>query len=291
MATIDVLAALNVSVVVPTFNRKDITIQFIRRINSQNTPIRIYLSDSGSSDGTVESAVMEPNVVIVPAGAASWWSAAVNKGIELALREGADVIVLMNDDIEFAEDLVSTLLKMHQSYPRNIVSPVQRTESGLFVGTVYDGLFRRVRHLAAVPQDGLVATSNGCCLLIPKEIFISVGRFDEKNCPHLYGDTEFQLRAQRRGFSTRVCGDSAIYQMSQTDYFSRLKIRSLFTFEGSPLLWRAYSTFGRALYGGFWYFAVFGINFHYEFAKVLLKTLKFLTLRHFNMKNESNAQF
>jgi len=264
------------AVIVPTLNRKDITLKFVKRINSQPIPLPIYVCDSGSTDGTAFTVVSEPNVKLVSAGSSAWWSAAVNEGIQKARKDGAKLFLVMNDDIEFDQNLITQLLAFHFEHPSCILSPLQLTESGLFVGTCYQGIFRRVRHLATTPVDGLVATSNGCCLLIPLKAFNSVGFFDAINCPHLYGDTEFQLRALKAGFPTRPCEYVTIKQMSATNYFGRLKLISLFTFEGSPLHLQAYLTFGEALFGSRFRFVVLGVRFHFNFLKVLFKIMKFL---------------
>lgn len=267
------------AVVVPTFNRKDITLQFVKNLNSQPIPLKIYVCDSGSTDGTAFAVKSEPNVKLVNVGSSAWWSAAVNEGIQEANKDGAKLFLVMNDDIEFDQNLISQLLATHYEHPTCILSPLQHTASGQFVGTCYDGVFRRVRHLASTPEDGLVATSNGCCLLIPLAAFNSVGCFDEHNCPHLYGDTEFQLRALKAGFPTRPCDAVAIQQMPATNYFGRLQLTSLFTFEGSPLHLQAYKTFGKALFGSRFRFFVLGMRFHFDFLKVLIQILKFFTYK------------
>ena len=267
------------AVIVPTFNRKDITLKFVKSLNSQPIPLPIYVCDSGSTDGTAFTVVSEPNVKLVRAGSSAWWSAAVNEGIQVAKKDGAKLFLVMNDDIEFDQDLIPQLLASHFEHPTCILSPLQLTESGEFVGTCYEGIFRNVKHLATIPENGLVDTSNGCCLLIPLNAFNSVGFFDAVNCPHLYGDTEFQLRALKAGFPTRPREDVAIKQMSATNYFGRLQLMSLFTFEGSPLHLQAYLTFGKALFGSRFRFVLLGVRFHLNFLKVLLKIMKFLTYK------------
>ena len=267
---------LNVAVVVPTFNRKDITLQFIRGMNSQSIPLKIIVCDSESSDGTLDFVRMEPNVIAVHAGANAWWSSAVNRGIEVALQQNVDIFIVMNDDVEFDSCLIPAMIAVHRNHPDSIISPIQWTESGSFAGTVYDGWFLRVRHLATASKNQIVETSNGCCLLIPRAALVAVGGFDEENCPHLYGDTEFQIRARRAGFPTRVCTDAAIRQKASTDYFVRLRLSTLFSFQGSPLNWRAYNSFGRSLFGSSWSFAIRGLSFHFKFIKVLGRILIFL---------------
>lgn len=285
------LCDVTVAVIAPTFNRRDITIQFIRKINSQGIPLKIYISDSESTDGTVAAAASEPNVRVVFAGAKAWWSAAVNRGIEQAKSDGANVFIVMNDDVGFEMNLLVELLAIHRKHPLSILTPLQNTSSGPFVGTFYEGAFRQVRHMKRIPEDGFIATSNGCCLLIPLQIFNAVGLFNEKNCPHLYGDTEFQLRALKAGFPTRPCGEVEINQMAATNYYARLLLPNIFTFEGSPLHLRAYCSFGRVLFGSNIKFLLFGLRFHFDFIKTLAKTLRFISRRKLKMMKDRYAPF
>lgn len=277
------------AVVVPTFNRKDITLQFIKSLNSQPIPLRIYVCDSGSTDGTAFAVMSEPNVKLVSAGSSAWWSAAVNEGIREANKDGAKLFLVMNDDIEFDQNIFSILLSCHIENPMCIISPIQQTESGVFIGTIYEGIFQNIRNLDDVPEDGLIDTSNGCCLLIPRRVFEVLGNFDDHNCPHLYGDTEFQLRAKRAGFMTKVCSAAAVRQMSATDYFSRLQLLTLFTFEGSPIHWRAYKTFGGTLFKSYIKFIFFGFNYHFSYLKTLIKILKFLATKNIKLLKKQHG--
>lgn len=262
-----------IAIIVPTYNRKEITCQFIQRIKAQNYQIKIYVCDSGSSDGTVEALLNISGIEIVHAGATAWWSAAVNRGIERALSNGCDAVLIMNDDIAFDDELISKILEKHLECPSAIISPLQESPSGPFLGFRYIGRTKRMEILKDAKSDVLVHTTNGCCLLVPTALFSTVGLIDEVNCPHQYGDTEFQLRARKYGFQTVACPSIKIVQLGATNYYSKLKLGSMLTFSGSPLHFRAYSQFGRSLFGNHICFLLLGMKYHYLYVKTLLKAL------------------
>ena len=47
--------AKRIAIVVPTFDRKEVTLQFIKRIRKQNEYIALHVCDSGSTDGTIKA--------------------------------------------------------------------------------------------------------------------------------------------------------------------------------------------------------------------------------------------
>jgi GT2 family glycosyltransferase len=271
--------AENIAIVVPTYNRKDITLRFIRRIREQSPEIPIYVCDSGSTDGTVEALSSFSVLEILHVGSAAWWSAAVNRGIERALSQGFSAILIMNDDIEFDDRLILSLLEKHHQFPDAIVSPLQGSHSGLFLGMQYFGMFKRMKILCGAESEIAVDTTNGCCLLVPESVFAKVGKIDEEHCPHLYGDTEFQVRAGKLSFPTIACPSIYIAQLGQTDYYSKLKLGTMLTFSGSPLHLGAYFQFGRTLFGGNIPFMILGIKYHYGYVKAFVKALIHIAMR------------
>ncbi len=271
--------AENIAIVVPTYNRKAITLRFIQRIREQSLGIPVYVCDSGSSDGTVEALSGLSGLEIIHVGSTAWWSAAVNQGIERALSQGYSAILIMNDDIEFDDRLISGLLEKHHQHPAAIISPLQNSPSGPFLGMRYFGASKRMELLGAADFDIPVDTTNGCCLLVPESVFAKVGKIDEVHCPHQYGDTEFQLRAGKLSFPTIACPSIQIAQLGSTDYYSRLKLRTMLTFSGSPLHLGAYFQFGCTLFGGGIPFMVFGMKYHYGYVKTLVKAMIHIAMR------------
>lgn len=270
-------AAAKIAVVVPTLNRMEVTRRFVESIRQQSMDLSIYVCDSGSTDGTVQVISSVPRVHVIDVGRDAWWSGAVNRGIVRALADGYEAVLIMNDDIEFEYDLLARIVEKHQSFPNVIISPLQKSPTGPFLGTRYVGRTKTMKLVRGADRDIFVDTTNGCCLLVPKAVFAAIGRIDEVRCPHQYGDTEFQLRAKYAGFPTLACPDLKISQLGATNYYARLRFGSMLNFVGSPLYFSAYAQFGSTLFRGRLRFLLCGVQYHFRYIKTSLKALLELT--------------
>lgn len=266
-------------ILIPTFNRITITRQCVERLRGgSNAAHDLMICDSGSTDGTRDAFSSEKNIIILNVGSKAWWTAAVNRGVEYALKnEEYDYVLVLNDDIDIPSSLIEQLIKVSKEHPSKIISPAQKSATGVFLGMRYSKLLKNFKVIYAdnVKKPTEVHSTNGCCLLIPIKVFRVVGLFDEVNCPQLAADVEFQIRAGRAGFSTIACPNIVIIQHANTNYHRKLKLRTLLTYEGSPVHWAAYRTHGRTLFNGSLKFAILGFRYHYRYAKSLLKAAFF----------------
>jgi len=269
-----------IAIVVPTYNRKEITRRFVENIRQQSDCIVVYVCDSGSTDGTLQEISSMRGIKVVHVGSDAWWSAAVNRGIDQALADGHEVVLIMNDDIDLERDVLTQLSDKHKCFPNAIISPLQESPSGPFLGIRYCGWSKEMELLSHSEEDVFVDTTNGCCLLVPKAVFEAIGKIDEIRCPHQYGDTEFQLRAKLAGFPTLACPRIKIAQLGATNYYARLRLGSMLNFPGSPLHFPAYSQFGRTLFGGGGQFLFCGMQYHYRYVKTLVKALLHLVRKN-----------
>lgn len=264
------------AIVIPTYNRRSVTQACVSSL-FQNNDLRkkIFICDSNSTDGTREAFVGYPDISVINAGDDCWWTGAVNRGIEIALKEGFEFALIMNDDIDIPPLLIDSMLEKARHNPGKIISPAQRTKQGMFLGINYSGIFKAatITWVNGKNDQVDVESSNGCCLLIPMETFRKIGLFDEKHCPHLYGDTEFQIRAWNHGLGTRAFPDIVISQHEGTDYYRRLRFGSLLTYKGSPVHLFAYLSFGRSLFQGWYRFAFLGVRHHSIYLRSLIKTV------------------
>jgi len=270
-------------VVIPTFNRKQITVNCIERLTAGTyKEFQIIVCDSGSSDGTSIALASYPSVSVLDVGSEKWWTGAVNEGVNFAINAGAEKVVVMNDDIFFSETLLADLLSKSLQFQNTIISPLQITKNGAFIGFRFSGIFKRgtiIFKQANTPVDNYVDMSNGCCLLIPIAAFKKVGIFNSRMCPHYAGDTEFQLRANNYGFKTLVSTDIIIKQGTPTNTFPKLQLAKIFSSYISPVHINSYIAFGNSLFKGKWNFLFFGIWHHYIFLKTCLLTIV-KVLRH-----------
>ncbi|QWC97178.1 glycosyltransferase family 2 protein [Polynucleobacter paneuropaeus] len=267
-----------VGVVIPTFNRVALTGQIINSLEAGTYKnIRIILCDSQSSDGTQDLFREYQDTIkykLINVEKSTWWTGAVNSGVRFCIDNKCDYVLIINDDIEIPNDLIESLMSKRGGDV--IISAAQHVGSSIFIGTKYNGLFRRRQHIYAGSDKKnrySPSTTNGCCLLIPAHLFANVGMFNDEDCPHLYGDTEFQLRCQKYGYKTYVYPDILIRQKAATNYQKKFSILNLFNGKGSPVNFSAYRAFGRQLFDGELKFLIFGIFYHMQYLRSIIKIL------------------
>ena len=101
---------MTVSIVIPNWNRRELLLRLLETIKRQHRPGGIELEtivvDNGSSDGSAEAA-RDWGALVVPLDENVGVSRALNRGIDASHGE---LVALVNNDIELAEDWLSALL-------------------------------------------------------------------------------------------------------------------------------------------------------------------------------------
>jgi GT2 family glycosyltransferase len=262
-----------IAVIVPTFNRKEVTIKCISKLLSQSLKAHIVVCDSDSNDGTRDSLPRTDDITVLNVGHDAWWSEAVNTGIKWALTHGYKKIILINDDIGFGNTLIEDLNNAAKNHLNAIITPSQLNSNFKysFLGFIFSGITKKKVLISSPPNtdDIFVDASNGCCLFIPGSILLKVGNIDQKKCPHLFGDIEFLLRVKNAGFKLVATPKIQITQEGNTDYRVRVRLRDIFTNKGSPYHFKSYIKFGETLFKGKVKFLILGIHHHLLFIKSL----------------------
>ncbi len=268
---------MKAAIIIPTHNRFAITKKCIDSLlQSKHDDFIIVICDSNSFDLTPTLWNKSEKIYVLNVGKDEWWSGAVNAGIEFSLNLGIGKLILLNDDITFDPSLIDDLIMASATYPDCIISPSQVAHDGIYMGSRYLGFFKKCKNFylnSFIKRDIEVDTSNGCCLLIPANIFMQVGLINDVNCPHLYGDTEFQIRAKKKGFKTIACANIVISQDANTDYLSKINFHNFFSSKGSPFLISAHIAFNKALFGNWLMSLICGFNNHFAFLKRAIKNL------------------
>jgi len=89
-----------ISIVIPVHNRKEFTKKCLISLRNQTHKADyIIVVDDGSKDGTGEMLEQEfPEVITLSGDENLFWTAAINKGIKLALALGTDYVMTLNND-------------------------------------------------------------------------------------------------------------------------------------------------------------------------------------------------
>lgn len=132
----------------------------------------------------------------------------VNVGIQHALKNGAEYVLLLNNDTSVSQPVLRKLEEsLIQIKSAGIAAPVLQFRKGEKVmydmGGEVTMLSGRTSHTEV---EKIISTKiskpsyvSGCCMLIKKEVFEKVGLFDEQFFLY-YEDVDFCLRSRNAGF-------------------------------------------------------------------------------------------
>lgn len=229
-------SAPTVVLIVLTYNSRDVArrcLVSLRRLNYPN--LQIVVVDNGSSDGTETMVRSEfGEFQCLQTGANLGYTGGNNRGLEVALAQGAEYAMVLNPDTivinpTFVAEMVA-YLEDHEDV--GIAGPrVFLRERGAVQNTVLSapGLWRsivnwlryrlRPRSLDLSGDRVVEAeTLNGVCLLLRSKCLREIGIFDENIFMYIE-DADLDYRARRAGW--RICYlpvDSVVHEQRMDGY-------------------------------------------------------------------------
>jgi GT2 family glycosyltransferase len=174
--------------------------------------VQVVVVDNASDNGSV-AAIRDafPEVTVIENERNLGFAGGSNIGICHLLNRGVDYVLLLNDDTEVAEDMLSRLVSAAEADPRTAIlgpsifyfEPSDLLWSG---GGSIDryGAARHLRvderaaDLATVPVTEVDYVS-GCGMLVKRSVLEAVGALDERFFAY-FEETELCARARRAGF-------------------------------------------------------------------------------------------
>jgi GT2 family glycosyltransferase len=199
-----------VAVVVPVHNGLRHTRGLLSELRrSDYDEATVVIVDDGSTDGTGEYLrERQPDVVVLRGSGDLWWSGAANVGCRYAIENGAEVLVLFNNDnVEVSSNCITDLVHWVDRFEGCASSVARMAHSGRLIhaGGFLRWPFRGIElrnageiYRAAdrvVECDWLPGTS----LAFSADLFNQLHGFDESAFPQYCGDTDFTLRARAKG--------------------------------------------------------------------------------------------
>jgi len=212
------------SVVIPTYQRRDSLLRLLASLRTQTLPADEYeviAAVDGSTDGTTEGVrgFAAPYALSVVEGPNRGRAGACNAGIRAAV--GA-VVVLLDDDMEAAPGFLAAHWRMHPEGSRLGVMgavPIGLDQASSpvmgYIGRKFNG------HLEKLAQPdcrlGLRDFYSGN-FSIRREVLLSVGLFDEAF--KLYGneDLDLSLRLVKAGVKLVYSPEALAYQHYSKDF-------------------------------------------------------------------------
>lgn len=217
-----------IGVVIPTYNRKECLQRLLELLEAQvpgNFDMFIVVVVDGSTDGTLEMLETRfPSSHIVRGDGEWWWTRSVNQGCKHAVQEGADAVLLMNDDTEIEENFVTSLVEKNREQPGAVIGslnltieePFRMYFSGVKKITWWNARSIRYFNVFEPYKEKLTGLHKSVILMgrglfIPVSVFDKTGFFDEAAFPQYKADVDFVLTAQKNNINTFISWDSVVY--------------------------------------------------------------------------------
>lgn len=200
-----------VGVVTVTYNSAEVIGGFLRSLTSQSHRQWIlFVVDNASADNTLQriNSCKEDRIRIISNSDNRGVAAGNNQGINAAIAAACDAVLLINNDTEFEQDLITKLVSGLEEYRCDMTTPKMlyfedpqriwcagggfNPLKGYFgfhsgEGEVDVGQYDEVRRVEHTPT---------CCLLIRTNVFDIIGLMDERYFVYI-DDADFCFRAWR----------------------------------------------------------------------------------------------
>ena len=240
-----------IHVVIPVHNRLNFTIDCLNSLKKQDIydQFNLIIVDDGSIDGTSDYLKKNfPEVKVLYGDGSLYWGGAINYAVKYLnnIYKDQDWVLIVNNDVEFAFDAISALLKVSISKKRKVLSSALTVDfkdkkTIITSGTIVKSwFFNKTKHILRglnieqLTQKKPIKVDflTGRCVLHPVEIFKVAGNYDCKNFLHYGGDDEFAMRVKKYGYETLVCPNSIVFLKTKNlEYKKKLNFKNFkFTF-------------------------------------------------------------
>jgi len=128
--------------VLPTYNGEGFVENALDSVSKQSlTPQSVFVIDNASTDHTVEKVRKQfPSAIIIELDENTGFGGASNLGLQRALDEGADYILLLNQDVVLSGDTIERLVNAMEGNPRyGILSALQVSYDGSAIDQTFRG--------------------------------------------------------------------------------------------------------------------------------------------------------
>lgn len=251
-----------IAVLITCFNRREKTLECLRRLHLQQLPenfsIEIFAVDDGSTDGTSEAIAKDyPEVRVIRGTGSLYWAGGMRLAWAQAAKISPDYFMLINDDTEIVPGATAQLIDIvgEPLNERIAVAAIADPESR----KVIYGAYRNGVN-GNIPSGSRVtgcSTFNANCVLLTSAVHAVLGIFDA-TYTHGMADHDYGYTASRAGIdiiqSEEVLGECYPNSRSGTWQDPGVPRRKRWELVNRPkgLLWREWLYYCRRNLGWKW---------------------------------------
>jgi N-acetylglucosaminyl-diphospho-decaprenol L-rhamnosyltransferase len=193
-----------VEIIIPVFNQLAYTHACLESLRRYTHPgAQVMVINNGSTDGTAHYLSGCSDISVIHNSHNRGCAAAWNQGVKATTAER---VVVLNNDVLVTPGWLEGLLAAGESEGLDIVSPAMREGLLNYELEPYARAF--VKSAAEAMRPGV---ADGVCFLVRRQVFDSVGWFDENFRIGVFEDADFFARARQAGLKLGVTGRSFIH--------------------------------------------------------------------------------
>lgn len=197
-----------IGLVTVTYNSDDVLQSFLNCVWDQtHNNLILYIVDNASQDYTCSILEMENDsrLKIINNSVNFGVAKANNQGIEIAISDGCDQVLIINNDVKFEAALIEKLLQVQTERSCSLVTPkmmyFDKPDHIWYAGSWfvkkkgYLPLHRGMKQLDKGQYNEIVEVQYAptCCLLAKKKVFQDIGLMDEEYFIY-FDDADFSYR-------------------------------------------------------------------------------------------------
>lgn len=240
-----------VYILLPVHNRRALTALFVDSLVKQTySNYHLILIDDGSTDGTAEMVQARiTNLTVLKGNGDWWWARSLQEGLNWLKKNTplpSDIVLMINDDVSFGPEFIENGVGFMQKYPQTLLlSRFYDVKQGKVIETGVSADFRRMSFPIAVSQETInCLTTRG--LFLRWDACMMIGGFRTFMLPHYGSDSEYTIRAGRKGFALRTSPDVYLVPVLEATGIrgahNSLKIKELFSIKywNNPIYWSSF---------------------------------------------------
>ena len=203
---------MTIAVLLTTFNRKEKTLACLENLQRQelsdDTRVKVFLTDDNSADGTAEAVKSSfPETYVFHGNGQLYWAGGMRSTWKQAMLHAPDYYLLLNDDTVLYENALAVLLDMaaHDNTSICVGSTRDDASGELSYGgsKLKSNRYWSSEKVFSETDTSEVDFANANIMLVPGAIVKRVGILSDR-FTHSLADYDYCLKAKKKGFTIKV---------------------------------------------------------------------------------------
>lgn len=244
---------MKIAIITTVYNRKEKTKKAITSLQNglKDMEYIFYICDDGSTDGTETMLQnLDCPISVIEGNGELFWSRGMYSAMNQAAEDGADLYLMVNNDVEFIPEVMNIMLESYEAANGHcgIVGSTKSIHNGEIT---YGG--RNINDPKLIVPDGKLHRcdlTNWNCFLIDDYVLKNIGLIDDYY-EHGLGDFDYSLRMNTAGIPIYVAIDYVGYCENNSKVGTyhdknttiRKRVSSMFSRRNLPIAsrWHYYS--------------------------------------------------